>query len=169
MNRKRYPKYETCDLMHNGICVSNPCICKGMSMSKKKNMKTEIDPMMESEYMSWDKKQQALSPGPWYLQIGDGSMPYYIMTPLDKTMVAATIYRVDAERIIDLENECTALSDDLKQLHKEFTQQAIKIDEKNVKIQALRKALEDIQYMIDPLGSTGNDTIYNIALNALKK
>lgn len=28
--------YETCDLMHGNICVSKPCVCKGMSMSEKK-------------------------------------------------------------------------------------------------------------------------------------
>lgn len=61
------------------------------------------------------------------------------------------------------------LSADLTQLHKEFTEQVIQIEEKNVKIHALRKALEDIQYMTDPLGANGNEKIYNIALNALKK
>jgi hypothetical protein len=25
--------YQTCDLMHGNICVSEPCICKGMHMS----------------------------------------------------------------------------------------------------------------------------------------
>lgn len=30
--------YETCDLMHGNICVSEPCICKGMHMaSSRKN------------------------------------------------------------------------------------------------------------------------------------
>jgi len=38
--------YETCDLMHGNICVSTPCICKGMHMSemkaKKKQQKGDI-------------------------------------------------------------------------------------------------------------------------------
>ncbi len=38
--------YETCDLMHGNICVSEPCICKGMHMSemkaKKKQQKGDI-------------------------------------------------------------------------------------------------------------------------------
>jgi len=28
--------YETCDLMHGNICVSEPCICKGMAMIEKR-------------------------------------------------------------------------------------------------------------------------------------
>jgi len=36
--------YQTCDLMHGNICVSEPCICKGMHMSemrKKRGGKRE--------------------------------------------------------------------------------------------------------------------------------
>lgn len=39
--------------------------------------------------------------------------------------------------------------DELSKLHKEFTEQAIKIDEKNYRIQALTKALQDIQFLSD--------------------
>lgn len=72
----------------------------------------------------------------------------------------------------ELSEKIKRLEDSLKQLHKEFTEQAIKIDEKNYKIQKLTKALEDIAYITDPLTGTGynkNEKIYNIALNALKK
>jgi len=31
--------YETCDLMHGNICVSEPCICKGMHMAALKSNK----------------------------------------------------------------------------------------------------------------------------------
>lgn len=31
--------YETCELMHGSICVSTPCICKGISMSEKRKEK----------------------------------------------------------------------------------------------------------------------------------
>ncbi len=35
-SKEKKKKYETCDLMHGNICVSKPCICKGMSMSEKR-------------------------------------------------------------------------------------------------------------------------------------
>lgn len=69
----------------------------------------------------------------------------------------------------ELSEKIKRLEDSLKQLHKEFTEQAIKIDEKNATISALRRSLEYIQYMINPMGNTENDPIYNVIVNALKK
>lgn len=91
--------------------------------------------------------------------------------PPCKSMTEENVTKLKEDMTIleQLTEDKKRLSADLKQLNKEFTEQAIQIEEKNIKIHALRKALEDIQYMIDPMGSTGNDTIYNIALNALKK
>lgn len=34
--------YETCDLMHGNICVSEPCICKGMHMAAMRAKKGDI-------------------------------------------------------------------------------------------------------------------------------
>ena len=35
--------YETCDLMHGNICVSEPCICKGMHMAAMRARKNKDD------------------------------------------------------------------------------------------------------------------------------
>lgn len=117
-----------------------------------------------------EKAQKALSPGPWYLQIGDGSMPYYIMTPLDKTIVAATVYKCDADYIIEMSAKITDLEGKVKILEslleseqsilKIRTDERDKLTKENKKLKLLlSEVLEGIPSINDDIGRDLYDKI----------